>query len=181
MSLRERWIVYPLLFLTLGIALRDKVIPPSHFGNFHMNFEAGTVVAPRIRCNELVCDRVKSNQSQCNMMFITGPNGQPVVAAGTDSKGRAGMLETFTTDGQSQVRLLSSAIGGIVSTVERNGKLMLILGDTGENFGVFADLPNLGKLIPLTLPWPFENAPPKPQSSKKSGSQNTPSMPKPGK
>ena len=24
MSTRERWIVYPLLFLTLGIALRDK-------------------------------------------------------------------------------------------------------------------------------------------------------------
>jgi hypothetical protein len=31
MTSRERWIVYPLLFLTLGIAMRDKVIPPQHF------------------------------------------------------------------------------------------------------------------------------------------------------
>ena len=42
MSERERWIVYPLLFLTLGIALRDK------FG------VAKEVRAHRIICEELV-------------------------------------------------------------------------------------------------------------------------------
>ncbi|HEV2971578.1 MAG TPA: hypothetical protein VGY55_16500 [Pirellulales bacterium] len=28
MSDRERWIVYPLLFMTLGMTFRDKIIPP---------------------------------------------------------------------------------------------------------------------------------------------------------
>ena len=43
MSTRERWIVYPLLFMTLGIALRDKIMPPAHLGNLGMQIEAGTV------------------------------------------------------------------------------------------------------------------------------------------
>ena len=29
MSSRERWIVFPLLFLALGVSLRDKLIPPN--------------------------------------------------------------------------------------------------------------------------------------------------------
>jgi hypothetical protein len=29
LSSRERWIVFPLLFLSLGISLRDKLVPPS--------------------------------------------------------------------------------------------------------------------------------------------------------
>ena len=29
MSSRERWIVFPLLFLSLGVSLRDKLVPPS--------------------------------------------------------------------------------------------------------------------------------------------------------
>jgi hypothetical protein len=28
-SSRERWIVFPLLFLSLGVSLRDKLVPPS--------------------------------------------------------------------------------------------------------------------------------------------------------
>jgi hypothetical protein len=161
MSLRERWIVYPLLFLTLGIALRDKVVPPSRFGNFYTNIEAGTVAAPRIRCNELVCDRIKTKQSECNMLLVTSPDGKPVVAAGIDSNGRGGMIETFNAKGTSQVRLLSGKTGGIVTAIQRNGTLALVLGDTGDSFGVFADIGSLGKLIPLTLPWRMENKPPK--------------------
>ena len=168
MSTRERWIVYPLLFLTLGIALRDKVIPPDHLGNFRMKFEAGTIVTPRIRCNELLCDRLESNQTKCNTLLITGPNGQRVVAAGTDNKARAGIIETFTTDGMPQVRIFSSNAGGMVSTIQRAGKLALILGDTGKNFGVFAELPGLGQLIPLTLPWRFESKPSVPQPPEQS-------------
>lgn len=168
MSTRERWIVYPLLFLTLGIALRDKVIPPDHLGNFRMKFEAGTVVTPRIRCNELLCDRIESKQSQCGSLLIIGPNGLPVVVAGTDNKGRAGIIETFTTEGMRQVRILSSDTGGMVSTIQRAGKLALILGDTGQNFGVFAELPGLGQLIPLTFPWRFESKPSVPQPPEKS-------------
>ena len=148
MSTRERWIVYPLLFMTLGIALRDKVIPPAHLGNLGMQFEAGAIMTPRIHCNEL---------------WVNGPNNRPVVVVGSDRNTNAGIVETFTAGGMPQVRLLSSDAGGMVTTVGRAGKLMLILGDTGQNFGVFAELPGLGQLIPLTVPWRFENRPSMPK------------------
>lgn len=157
MSTRERWIVYPLLFLALGIAMRDKVVPPSHL-------EAGSITAPRVRCNELqtgqvLCDRIDAKQSECRTMLVNGPTGQPAVLASSDLNTGAGVVETYAANGLRQVRLFSSDIGGVVTTVERSGKLALILGDTGQSFGVFAEIPGLGQLIPLTLPWKVENKP----------------------
>ena len=53
MSTRERWIVYPLLFLTLGIVMRDKVFPQRHF-------QANDVTAERIHCGQLQVEQVAS-------------------------------------------------------------------------------------------------------------------------
>jgi hypothetical protein len=154
MSSRERWIVYPLLFLALGTALRDKLIPPDHLGNLGMQFEAGAITAPRIRCQGL-----QVGQLVCERLLVSGPNDRPVVAIGTDSRNRAGIIETFTAGGIPQVRVGSGESGGLVTAIERAGKLELILGDTGKTFGLFAELPGLGQLIPLTLPLRFENKP----------------------
>jgi hypothetical protein len=152
MSTRERWIVYSLLFMTLGIALRDKVMPPTHLGNLGMRIEAGMVTAQRIRCSELA---------------VTGPKGQPVVVAGTDAEGRAGLIETFTTGGKPQVRLFSNEAGGALTAIERAGKLALVLGDTGQNFGLFAEFPELGQLVSLaSFPLRFESKPTRPQPPK---------------
>ena len=43
MSTRERWIVYPILFMTLGIALRDKIIRPTHLGSGDLQLGAGEI------------------------------------------------------------------------------------------------------------------------------------------
>jgi hypothetical protein len=51
MTTRERWIVYPLLLLSLGIALRDKVVPPMHTTTFAVT--AHKIEADTIRCNTL--------------------------------------------------------------------------------------------------------------------------------
>ena len=59
MSTRERWIVYPLLFLALGAALRDKII--------------GKIEIPQLEVKEAV---------KCGTLFVMGPNGQPAVLAG---------------------------------------------------------------------------------------------------
>jgi hypothetical protein len=151
MSTRERWIVYPLLFMTLGIAMRDKVVPPAQLGNFRLQFEAG----------EISCDRL-----QCHTLLVNGPNGQPVVAAGADATSRAGTVETFAANGMPLVRLFSNAAGGVVATLGRAGRLGLTLGDTGQNFGLFAELPELGQVIPLTLPLRFGGKPSVPQPPK---------------
>jgi hypothetical protein len=174
MSTRERWVVYPLLFLTLGIALRDKVIPPAKLGNRGMRLEAATITTPRIRCNELqvgevVCDRVDAKQSECRTMLVKNADNRPVVVVGSDNKNRAGLLETFTANGMRQVRLLSSDVGGMVTTIERGGKLALILGDSGQNFGLFAELPGSAQLIPLTIPWPIGARPSAPKPIKPTG------------
>jgi hypothetical protein len=175
MSTRERWIIYPILFMTLGIALRDKVT--YHVGNPATLVEASTITSPRIRCAELqvgklVCERLQANQSecgqsQCRALMVSGPNNKPVVVAGSDTNTRAGIVETFTAEGLPQVRLSSNGIGGTVTTIERGGRMALFLGDTGQNFGLFAEIPGLGRLIPLSIPWRFEKKPatPKPPES----------------
>jgi hypothetical protein len=53
MSTRERWVIYPLLFLTLGIVMRDKFFPQGHI-------QANEVTAGRIHCGQLQVDRVAS-------------------------------------------------------------------------------------------------------------------------
>ena len=50
MSTRERWIVYPLLFLTLGIVMRDKIRAPGPF-------QANEVTAGQIHCGQLQVDQ----------------------------------------------------------------------------------------------------------------------------
>jgi hypothetical protein len=121
MSTRERWVLYPLLFLTLGIVMRDKVMLPTHLGA--MQFEAGEIATQRIRCNqlqvkELLCDRLESNQTECRAFLVRGPNGQPTVLAGTDAKTNAGVVETHSAKGIPQVRLYSNNNGGQIATFE---------------------------------------------------------------
>jgi hypothetical protein len=142
MSMRERWIVYPLLFMTLGIALRDKVVPPSS-----------------LQVGEVVCDRLVSKQSECQALLVNGPDGRPVVIAKADAATNGGLIETIAGNGMPQVQLISTPNGGRVATVGRAGRLLLFLGDTGQDFGVFAELPGLGQMIPMTLPWRFGGSP----------------------
>jgi hypothetical protein len=184
MSTRERWIVYPLVFLTLGIALRDKLIPPARFGNLGMRLEAGEIATPRIRCNELhvrqvVCDRLESKQlesvqSQCQKLIVTAPNGRPVVLAGADASTQAGMIETFTAKGLPQIQLLSSDTGGLVTTIGHSGKVLLVMGHTGKTMGVFAQIPGRGSPIQLTPPTRFEDKETSPKSPTKPAASEKP-------
>ena len=45
MTDRERWIVYPLVFLTLGIALRNQFLPTRQFGA--VDLKAGEISAKK--------------------------------------------------------------------------------------------------------------------------------------
>jgi hypothetical protein len=96
MSTRERWIVYPLLFLTLGIVMRDKIIP-------HRNLQVQGIAAEQIRCNQLqvdaaLCNRLQSDGVigaagvQCGELAIIGPKGHPTVFLGTDPRTKGGII-----------------------------------------------------------------------------------------
>ena len=158
MSTRERWIVYPLLFMTLGIALRDKVIPRN-----------------RLAVGTVVCNRLQSSRAECHTLLVNNTAGRPVVVARTDANTGAGTVETFTAQGIPQVRLFSTDTGGMLTTIGHAGKVLLVLGHVGRNFGVFAQLPELGPPIPLTLPWKFERKHPVPQLPEKPPASEKPS------
>ncbi len=170
MSTRERWIVYPLLFLTLGIALRDKVNPPRQIRCEQLQVEkmicgeaeieqTGRIrqmlcneaeVAQTARIRQVLCDRVESGQSVCRSLLVNGSNGRPVVAAGMDPRSHNGLVEVLA-GGQ------STEGGGMVTAVDHTGKAV-IMGYLGKDFGVFAHLPGTGAglTVPLTQLWRFE-------------------------
>lgn len=65
MSERERWIVYPLLFLALGAALRDKLIKQT--------------TSDKVICEELWCERVNCG----TLLTQQGQRMTPVLSGGT--------------------------------------------------------------------------------------------------
>jgi hypothetical protein len=173
MSTRERWIVYPLLFLTLGITLREsyelKHGLPDHL-------RANQMAANEVRCGKLevdqllcgqaevtqmararqvVCERVESEQSACRSLFVNGSNGRPVVVAIMDPRNHNGLVEILSANRAPLVQLRSSEGGGMVAAIDQNGKA-IIMGNIGKNFGLFAHMPGTGLIIPLTQPWRFE-------------------------
>jgi hypothetical protein len=164
MPTRERWIVYPLLLLILGMVLRDKLIPPKHLSLEQLR--ATEIVAPTVLCGRLI---------------ISGPNGRPVVIAGTDTNTGAGVVETFATDGLPQVRLSSADTGGIVTTIGHEGKLLLETGHRGQNFGVFAETPDMDQVVPLTLPGTFGIRPTPPKTGNTHAAADKPSNASPQK
>ena len=191
MSTRERWIVYPLLFLTLGIVLRDKFMPLKHL--VAVQLQAGEIAVAKIRCyqlevdelicrkqlevdqlvcrkqleaNELACKRLEAVQLGCRALVVRGPNGRPVVVAGTDSNSQAGTVETFSANGVPQVRLFSTGAGGVVTTIGYLGKMAVFMGHVPHGSGVFAESPEVGSLLLLSVPWRFETKPKPPETPK---------------
>jgi hypothetical protein len=143
MTTRERWIVYPLLFLALGIALRDKILPPS------------LIEAERIRC-----DRLETDETACGSLTVfgrgnrelmylgmatngtgrlelRGVDGATAEAIGTGPSGRSGVVETLARGGIPQVQLRSTSRGGAIAVVDRQGSVSQVwtIGDADPNRG----------------------------------------------
>jgi len=103
MTTRERWTVYPLLFLSIGLAVRAVTVPPP-------TLEVDVLDANRVICGEIVVKsddgtklihvgRVKGEGG--GRIEISDRDGREALAIGTGSAGRDGSLEFFDVDGQS--------------------------------------------------------------------------------
>ena len=163
MTTRERWVVYPLLFLSLGLALRDKIIPP--------NMQAESIEAETIRCDQLVAGRAESSlltiagesgearirllagANRTGRLEVFGQHGEVLFLAGADGSGQAGVAEVFAS-GKPQVQLRSSDTGGLVVAMDADPKTMVILGRDGGQHGVFVVLPGMKSALPVTIPLP---------------------------
>jgi hypothetical protein len=104
MSTRERWIVYPLLFLTLGIVMRDKVC----------EIARPTVHA---REDELVAGTIRCGRLEIAQDIRIGV-GRPAVVLSTDPRTNGGVIETLSPSGMPLVRLQPADDGGVVLAKE---------------------------------------------------------------
>jgi hypothetical protein len=177
MSDRERWIVYPLLFLTLGIALRNQFFPTRQFGAF--NLRAGEVTAQSIRCNQLVVnqeaecrevlkfknaagDSVKTGTAEsshsltglaeCRILQVVSQEGKPMVVAGEDPNSKSGVLQTQDSRGQKLVQLRAIENGGMVAAYSQGEKVLVAIGSADQNPGVYVQYPKLGSPAFLLTP-----------------------------
>ncbi|MBN1909052.1 MAG: hypothetical protein JW818_04875 [Pirellulales bacterium] len=147
MPTRERWIVYPLLFLTLGMVLRDKVAPP----------QLEQLDADEIRCKSLSV--VGPNGQPClilddasgaGQLAVYGQNGQIMLIAGVVPKGNAGYVDLQGPNRKPSVQLTSNSYGGTISLFDRTGQIEVILGHEHDSFGLFGTSPN-SSIMPIPL------------------------------
>jgi hypothetical protein len=186
MSTRERWIVYPLLFLTLGIAMRNQFMPTNLFKAMDLranDIQANELQVRTIRCNNLdvmekgrcseiefkraLGDQVivngylkslflRSAEGEFSQIRITDVQGKPVVVMLEDQNTKAGVIQTMTADGAPQVQIHSNNTGGVVQAIGHLGQALVAMGHEGKVFGVFGQYPQQGPPFPLTSLWPFQ-------------------------
>jgi hypothetical protein len=90
MNSRERWTVYPLLLLAIGLAVRGNVTISSRMPAV----AAGAVTADTVFCKELA---------------IVSDDGQIVVHAGRVKDGGGGRIEIFDSEGNDAIAIGTSA------------------------------------------------------------------------
>lgn len=74
MSNRERWTVYPLLFLALGLAVRAGISSREPFEMLH-------------------AERIDADQVVCREVIVAGVDGVPIVHIGRVRNGGGGRIE----------------------------------------------------------------------------------------
>lgn len=173
MSTRERWIVYPLLFLTLGIAMRNQFLPTKRMGA--VDLRAGELTAQKIHCNSLTVDQdqtcanltfgtaqgnrldaglvqsqiAKFAQSQSLEFKIVDKKENSIIMMLEDPSKKSGTILTLRDNGTPQVQLLSTNDGGMVKAFGHTG--LVEMGHEGERFGVFGQFNQSGQpLFPMT-------------------------------
>ncbi len=110
MSSQERWTVYPLLLLAIGLAVRGNIGLETRVPSL----TAGGVTADAIVCKEMAivtddgqiivhAGRVEGGGGGC--IEIHDAEGKDALALGTSPKSRDGAIEFFNAAGKSLLRL----------------------------------------------------------------------------
>lgn len=110
MTDRERWTVYPLLFLTLGIAVKDKIVRLTD--------------SDTVNCQQLI---IHDRQNRAQVVISSTPDGGMLADAGTIACKR---LVVQDPQGRSQVVLAATPAGGLVRTSGLGNGFDVLLGHT---------------------------------------------------
>ena len=116
MTTRERWTVYPLLFLAIGLALRGAAPATDADGTVRV----GAIDAVSVACREL---RVETDDGTTlvhvgrvrggggGRIEIRDAQGRESVAVGTRPGRPEGGIEFFEPDGRESARLTTTGLG----------------------------------------------------------------------
>ncbi len=168
MTDRERWTVYPLLFLALGIALKDKLTK--------------VVAVKEVRCESIYCTTLEATDPKtrelislakgevhcrgmaCQELLVADPKTkQQVRAVGGEIACRdlrapavfCNALQVLDAQGAEAVQVAANAEGGFVTLTGAKNKVKTYLGNTEQFAGLlFFDQkgqPHLGTAFPLPL------------------------------
>ncbi len=184
MTNRDRWIIYPLLFLAIGLGLRCGIILQDLQQRLHLGGARNVIEADTIQCKNIEAAHANFGQMQ-----IIGPGGKPVVVLAIDPTTKSGVIETGTAEGLKQAELKSDPLGGALTLFTTDAKKIVALGSDGDAIRLFSAEIENGKLVPKstalvarvppsTAPKTEEkkdSAPPKEENkSNDSGKQSTP-------
>ena len=118
MTIKERWTVYPLLLLAIGLALRGELVDQPRI-------EEGVFTAKAVVCEELA---------------ILGPQPDPekvapiIVHAGRVKDGDGGRIEIRDSAGTTSIAIGTTAVSrdGAVEFYDEKNKAVLVITPTGE-------------------------------------------------
>jgi hypothetical protein len=133
MTERERWTVYPLLFLALGVALKDKMVRSVNTDEVH---------AKKVVCSELVVTSPGSNKQvrlASGEVFATGDMKAPALICNA--------MVIAGANGKEAVTASSNEFGGFVRTTGVHSGVMSFLGNTDRFAGLLIQ-DSQGKLHP---------------------------------
>jgi hypothetical protein len=132
MSTRERWIVYPLLFLALGTAIKPKLIHPQLADTA---LPPATLRIGRVECAELAVlgrneqPAVNARASSSGgVIEILDAKQRKVVSIRADAATRAGLVETQNDQGRPQAAIMSSAAGGEFAAYDNSLNRSVMIG-----------------------------------------------------
>ncbi len=105
MTSRERWTVYPLLFLAIGLAVRAVAIPEERFAAA----QVGDLEAARLTCREIVVQAEDGTvlihmgrviNAGGGRIEIKDEKGVDSIAIGTRPDDRSGAVECYDAEGR---------------------------------------------------------------------------------
>lgn len=110
MTTKERWTVYPLLLLAIGLAVRGNTVSQAPVPAV----ATGTVMADTVYCKELAivtddgqimvhAGRVKGGRG--GRIEIRDISGTEAIAIGTSAESREGAIDFFDAEGTRRLRL----------------------------------------------------------------------------
>ncbi len=113
MSTKERWTVYPLLLLAIGLAVRSNVPSQARVPGL----STGTVIADTVYCKELaivtddgqiIVHASRAKEGNGGRIEIRDISGTDAIAIGTSADSPSGAIDFFDAEGSRRLRFSPS-------------------------------------------------------------------------